>query len=350
MDKDPILTGLWFSLEWFYPQKLLAFSYARPLFLYAIASIPLFFMFRFGLYNGYRLRYKMVTISGTFPKSWTSWLRFVPGTLLSIAIACVLLALARPQTSQTYSQQQAQGIDIAVALDVSESMGIEDLLPNRLEAAKALTNTFITARKNDRIGLVAFASQAYSVVPLTTDKPLLKQALKNFNFEMIEQGGTAIGTALGSAINRLRSSQSKSKVILIVSDGNNTAGNIDPNTAATLAKAFQIKIYAILVGKGGLVPFGKNPDGSIQYINNSVDESTLKSVAKLSDGQYFRASDNAALQQVFKEVDKLEKSNISITSYSIAQDFYAVYCAWAIIFITIWLASKATFMSNVLED
>lgn len=350
MNNDPILNGLWFSLSWFSPAKLFSYSYGRPLFLYAIGFVPLVFIFRFLIYNSFRFRFKVAPIEGKLTKSWTAWLRFVPGTLLSLAIGCVLLALARPQTSEVFQEQLAQGIDIVIALDVSESMGIEDLQPNRLEAAKELAQQFLVARKSDRIGLVAFAAQSYSVMPLTPDKVLLTSSIKNFEFSMIEQGGTAIGNALGVSINRLRSSQSKSKAILIISDGNNTAGNIDPNTAATLAKAFKIKIYSILVGKGGLVPFGKNADGTIQMIDNSVDESTLRNVARLSNGKYFRATDNAALTTIFKEIDKLETSTVKLNTYSLSTDYYAIYSAWALIFIALWLFSKATFMGNILED
>jgi Ca-activated chloride channel family protein len=350
MNNDPILSGLWFSLNWFSPQQLLAYSFGRPLFLYAIGFIPLVFIFRFLIYNNFRFRFKVAPVDGNMSKSWTAWLRFVPGTLLSLALACVLLALSRPQTNQVFKEQLAQGIDIVLALDVSESMGIEDLQPNRLEAAKGLAKKFISERRSDRIGLVAFAAQAYSVMPLTTDKSLLAASLNTFDFTMIEQGGTAIGNALGVSINRLRSSESKSKVILIISDGNNTAGNIDPNTASTLAKAFQIKIYSILIGKAGRVPFGKNADGTLQMIDNSVDESTLKTVARLTDGKLFKATDNAALLKVFQEIDKLETSPVKVNSYTIGTDYYAIYSAWALVFIALWLFSKATFMGNILED
>jgi len=347
---DPIINGAWFAFNWFTPNTLLGFTYNRPWFLYAIVLIPLIFIFRYLIYNNFRFRIKVAPIEGSIAKSGSAWLRFVPGTLLSLAMAMVLVALARPQTNQMFQEQIVQGIDIVIALDVSESMGIEDLQPNRLQAAQEIAQQFIAARKSDRIGLVAFAAQSFSVMPLTPDMGLLTASLKTFDFSMIEQGGTAIGNALGVSINRLRSSESKSKAILIISDGNNTAGNIDPNTAATLAKAFKIKIYAILVGKAGLVPFGKNADGSAQMIDNSVDESTLKNVARLSGGKFFRANDNAALDKVFKEIDTLEMSPVKINTYSIATDFYAVYCAWALVFIALWLFSKATFMGNVLED
>ena len=235
-------------------------------------------------------------------------------------------------------------------IDISQSMQIEDFRPNRLEAAKDVARKFIQGRFQDRIGLVIFSGDAYSLAPLTTDYELLFTYIDDINFENIENRGTAIGSALAVATNRMRESESKSKVLILLSDGDNTAGNIDPITAAELASAFEIKMYTIGIGKEGQVPWGKDLFGRTNYVQSSLDETTLRKIADIGDGKFYRVSNEQALQEVFQEIDEYEKVEIKESRFSNTTDFYTVYLTWGIIFFLIWLMTKSTFVSNILED
>jgi Ca-activated chloride channel family protein len=289
------------------------------------------------------------------PKTQIKWtpsvlLRHIPNILLGLTIALLLVALARPQKTNEKVEQWTEGIDIMLVIDISESMQIEDFKPNRLEAAKTVARQFIDGRFQDRIGIVIFSGDAYSLSPLTTDYNLLKAYLKDIDFSMIENRGTAIGSALAVGTNRMRESEAESKVLILLSDGDNTAGNIDPVTAAELANAYNIKLYTIAVGKEGRVPFGKDFFGQPKYIENTLDETTLRRIAEIGEGQFYRVSDNAALEQVFATIDEYEKAEIKENRYKDTSDFYQIYLKWAIVLLLGWMLLKSTFVSNVLQD
>jgi Ca-activated chloride channel family protein len=279
-----------------------------------------------------------------------TFIRLIPEIMMMLVLAFVCLALARPQKTNEKVEQWTEGIDIMIALDISQSMQIEDFLPNRLDAAKKVARSFVDGRIQDRIGLVVFSGDAFSLSPLTTDYNLLKSYLEEINFDMIENRGTAIGSALAVVTNRMGESETKSKVCILLSDGDNTAGNIDPITAAELAEAYGIKIYTIVVGKEGLVPFGKDFFGRPNMIENTVDETTMRRIAEIGGGQFFRATDNQALQQVFARIDQYEKAEIKETRYKDTSDYYFIYLQWGVACFLIWLGLKSTFLSNVLQD
>jgi Ca-activated chloride channel homolog len=237
-----------------------------------------------------------------------------------------------------------------MTIDISESMQIEDFRPNRLEAAKEVARNFVAGRFQDRIGLVVFSGDAFSRSPLTSDYDLLNSYIDDISFDLIENRGTAIGSALAVATNRLRESDSKSKVLILLSDGDNTAGNIDPITAAKLAQAYDIKIYTIAIGKEGKVPFGTDFFGRPRYVENTLDETNLREIAKIGRGNFYRVSDKEALQQVFSEIDSLEKAEIKETRYKDTTDYYTIYLRWAMIFFLLWLLTKSTFITNALSD
>lgn len=276
--------------------------------------------------------------------------RFVPDLLILLAGSLIVVALARPQRTNEKVEQWTEGIDIMLAMDISQSMQIEDFTPNRLEAAKTVARDFIKGRVQDRIGLVVFSGDAFSLAPLTTDYDLLNAYLNDVNFEMIENRGTAIGSAIAVVTNRMRESESKSKVCILLSDGDNTAGNIDPITSSELAAAYGIKMYTIVVGKEGLVPFGKDFFGRPQMVENTVDETTMRKIAAIGGGEFFRATDNQALKSVFEKIDLYEKAEIKETRFKDTSDFYFIYLRWAIILFLIWILLKSTFISNVLQD
>lgn len=340
----------WYSLNWFSPSLLKGFTWDNPKFLYCIWCVPLLFITRWLIRYYFNQKLPVAFVKSDLSTAPLTILRLVPEAILSLIVILILTALARPQKTNDKVEQWTEGIEIMLAIDISQSMQIEDFTPNRLEAAKDVARDFIKGRVQDRIGIVVFSGDAFSLAPLTTDYELLNSYLNDISFDMIESRGTAIGSAMAVVTNRMRESESKSKVCILVSDGDNTAGNIDPITAAELAAAFNIKIYTIVVGKEGLVPFGKDYFGRPQMVENTVDESTMRKIADIGSGEFFRVTDNQALVQVLKKIDQYEKAEIKETRFKDTSDFYFIYVRWAILFFLIWLLLKSSFMSNVLQD
>ena len=340
----------WYSLNWFSPFMLKGFTWDNPTFLICILFVPILFVARW-LYRYYfNQKLPVAFVRSDLSTAPLTLLRLVPEVILSLMIILVLIALARPQKTNDKVEQWTEGIEIMLAIDISKSIQIEDFTPNRLEAAKDVARDFIKGRVQDRIGIVVFSGDAFSLAPLTTDYELLNSYVNEISFDMIESRGTAIGSAMAVVTNRMRESESKSKVCILISDGDNTAGNIDPITAAELAAAYNIKVYTIVVGKEGLVPFGKDYFGRPQMVENTVDESTMRKIADIGSGEFFRVTDNQALVQVLKKIDQYEKAEIKETRFKDTSDFYFIYVRWAILFFLIWLLLKSSFMSNVLQD
>jgi len=347
MDKD--LTS-WLSFSWFSLSTLKSYTWENTIFLYLTAAVPLLFFLRWFMRYKANQKLPVAVTQKDLRVSPLTLIRLLPEVLLMIALALILLALARPQKVNEKVEQWTEGIDIMIALDISQSMQIEDFRPNRLEAAKEVARNFIDGRIQDRIGIVVFSGDAFSLAPLTTDYDLLKSYLNEISFDMIENRGTAIGSALAVVTNRMGESESKSKVCILLSDGDNTAGNIDPVTAAELASAYSIKIYSIVVGKEGLVPYGKDFFGRPNMIENTVDETTMRKIAEIGGGEFFRATDNQALSQVFARIDQFEKAEIKETRFKDTSDYYFIYVQWAVLLFLCWLFLKSTFISNVLQD
>jgi Ca-activated chloride channel homolog len=340
----------WYSLTWFSVSTLSSFTWERPLALYAIPGILLLFLLRWLLRFKFNQKLPVALAKKDLHSTALSWLRMIPEVVLMLTLVLLLTALARPQKTNEKVEQWTEGIDIMLALDISQSMQIEDFNPNRLEAAKDVARKFVEGRKQDRIGIVVFSGDAFSLAPLTTDYDLLKNYFNEINFDMIENRGTAIGSALGVVTNRMRESESKSKVAILISDGDNTAGNIDPITAAELASAYNIKLYTIIVGKEGMVPFGKDFFGRPNMVENTVDETTMRKIADIGSGQFFRVTDENALSNVFQQIDQFEKAEIKETRFKDTSDYYYNYLLWGVAFWLLWLALKSSFMSNVLQD
>ena len=327
----------WFSKYWFQPSTFSSFDWGHPFYLYGLTLIPILFLLRDWLKSGSIQKLNVSFPANDIQSSWVSFLRFIPGIFLSFTIALILIALARPQRSLAESQQYTEGIDIMLAMDISKSMDDKDIPPSRLSVAKNVANQFIKGRSDDRIGLVVFSGEPYSLCPLTTDYEMIKEYIEDISSKLIITSGTAIGNALGMCINRLREINSKSKVAILISDGDNTAGNLDPVTSAQLAKAFGVRVYTIAVGTD------KNS-------TDKVDEGTLREIAKISEGKFFRATDARSLGNIFKEINRFEKTEIKQNQFRNVQDFYHPYLRWALVFFLISFALKSTFMGNILED
>ena len=236
------------------------------------------------------------------------------------AVVLIIIALARPRhVDQSTRVKTSRGIDIIMAIDVSASMLARDLSPNRLEALKQVAGRFIVNRPNDRLGLVEYAGESYTKTPLTSDKTIVLTALKSIEYNTIIEGGTAIGMGLATAVNRLKESRAKSKVIILLTDGVNNSGFIDPRTASELAVEFGIKVYTIGLGSNGLAlsPVGMRPNGKFQYgkVPVEIDEALLQDIAQTTGGLYFRATNNSKLGEIYDEINKLEKTEVEEFKY-----------------------------------
>ena len=244
-------------------------------------------------------------------------LRHVVFAFRVLVIALIIIAIARPQSTLNWKNEESEGIDIVLALDVSSSMLARDFQPDRLEASKDLAIQFIAGRRNDRIGLVVFSGESFTQCPLTTDQSVLINLFRDIKSGMIEDG-TAIGMGLATSVSRLKDSDAKSKVIILLTDGVNNQGAIAPATAAELAQTFGIRVYTIGVGTEGMAPYPVNTPFGVQLRNLPVeiDEETLQKIAQNTGGEYFRATDNNKLKQIYEQIDKLEKSKIEVKEFS----------------------------------
>ena len=294
---------------------------------------------------------KLSSIKGFNYKTFK--IKFLPflDILRYVAVALLIIALARPQIVDISTQTKtSKGIDIVIAVDVSSSMLAQDLKPNRLDALKSVAKEFIKDRVSDRIGLVVYAGESYTKTPVTSDKAVIIKSLEEINFDGIIEDGTAIGMGLATSVNRLKDSKAKSKVIILLTDGVNNSGFIDPNTAADLALSYGIKTYTIGLGSNGnaLAPIAINPNGTFRYgmTKVEIDEKLLESIAKQTGGLYFRATDNERLKDIYQEINKLEKTDVEEFKYSNAQEMYRTFVliSFFLVFLE-WLLRSTIFKS-----
>ena len=308
-------------------------EFANPKLLWLLLLVPLVILW-------YVLRHKKQEASMQFsdtygfaklPKTWKSYLRHLLFALKMAALALLLVALARPQSSSTNSTSNIEGIDIVMAMDVSGSMLARDLKPDRLTAAKNVASDFVKGRPGDRMGLVIFSGETFTQVPLTTDHGVMLNMLAEMKNGLIDDG-TAIGDGLATAISRLKDSEAISKVVILLTDGLNNAGSVDPYTAAEMARLFGVRVYTIGVGSYGTAPYPvQTPFGTqIQQMKVEIDEKLLTNVANTTGGKYFRATSNQKLDEVYQEIDKLERSKIEVTEFRrLHEEFYPLV-AWAL--------------------
>jgi len=289
------------------------------------------------LQGGAAIRISSVAGVVRAPKTVRYYLRHLPFTLRAAAFALLVVALARPQDVEQNVRTNTEGIDIMLAIDVSGSMLARDFKPDRITAAKEVAGSFIADRYGDRIGLVAFAGEAFTQSPLTTDQSTLQTLLARIRSGLIEDG-TAIGNGLATAINRLRESEAKSKVIILLTDGVNNRGEIAPLTAAEIAKAQGIRVYTIGVGTEGMAPYPAiDMFGNITFVNQKVeiDEKTLTAISDMTGGKYFRATDKAKLKAIYDEINQLEKSKVEVTEHV---SYHELYLAWVLAALGLLLA------------
>lgn len=282
------------------------------------------------------------------PKSYKNYLIHAPFILRILALALLIMVLARPQTTNSWLNSEIEGIDIMLAIDVSTSMLAEDLKPNRLEAAKQVAAEFINGRPNDNIGITLFAGESFTQCPLTVDYSVLLNLIKDVNCGLIEDG-TAVGMGIANAVSRLKDSKAKSKVVIMLTDGTNNRGEISPLTAAEIAKSFGIRVYTIGVGTNGMAPYPYQVAGTVQYVNLPVeiDEKTLSEIASTTQGNYFRATSNSKLEEVYQEIDKLEKTKLNVRQFSKRDEKYEWFALAAFLCILLEVLLRNTLLKKI---
>lgn len=281
-------------------------------------------------------------------KSIKVYARHLPFIIRLVVIALVIIVIARPQASNTLETSKSEGIDIMMTLDISGSMLAQDLKPNRLEAAKKVAAEFVSDRQQDKIGLVIFAGESFTQVPLTTDHGVLLNAINNIKLGLIEDG-TAIGLGLANSINRLKDSDVKSKIVILLTDGSNNRGQIAPLTAAELAKSYGIRVYTIGVGTRGMAPYPvQTPFGErIQNVPVDIDENVLTEIADMTGGKYFRAVDNNSLREIYSEIDQMEKYLIQVNKVTRKQELYLPYALFAIGLLLLEIVLRRTWLRSI---
>ncbi len=325
-------------------------TFADPIYLWLLLLIP-------AMIAWYIIRQQKTSSSLKMPESaafdnsgisFRHWLRHVLFALRTIAICFLIIVVARPQKSDRYQDVTTEGIDIILAIDISGSMLARDFKPDRLEASKNVATEFISGRPYDRMGLVVFSGESFTQCPLTTDHAVLINLMRELKSGMIEDG-TAIGNGLATAINRIKDSEAISKVIILLTDGVNNRGEIDPATAADIAKTFGIRVYTIGVGSMGSAPYPVQTPYGIQYKNMAVeiDEDILKNISAKTGGRYFRATDNNKLLQVYSEIDKLEKSKIDVRQFTRREEKFLIPAVIAFILLAIDMLIRQTIYKNI---
>ncbi|MES2239860.1 MAG: VWA domain-containing protein [Bacteroidota bacterium] len=291
-------------------------TFLNPEFFWLFLLIPLAIIWLVLKKNKQSATLKISSIKG-FKSSNSVWAKLKPylSVLQLLALSSLIVAMARPRTVDISNRTKTtKGVDIVMAVDVSGSMLAKDLKPNRMEALKRVASDFVEQRPNDRIGLVVYASEAYTKTPVTSDKVVVEQAIESIKYDNVLQDGTGIGMGLATAVNRLKDSKAKSKVIILLTDGVNNAGFIEPETAADIAKQYGIKVYTIGIGTNGMAesPYALSPTGQIlfQMMKVEIDEKLMKSIAQKTDGKYFRATSNDRLAEIYAEINKLETTEI----------------------------------------
>ncbi|WP_302776631.1 vWA domain-containing protein [Porphyromonas uenonis] len=320
--------------------------WVHPEWLWALLLLPLLVL----LYIRYNKRHQAKLSLSAYrllPKGSgsRSYLRALPFALELLALAAMIVALARPQDSNHWEERSIQGIDLVLAMDLSGSMQALDLKPNRFEAARTVASEMIAARPNDNIGLVVFAGESFTLCPLTVDHDVILQMLEATGIGQLEDG-TAIGLGLATAINTLRGSDNKSKVIILLTDGSNNAGDITPSMAAELAQQYGIRIYTVAAGTNGVAKFPVQTASGIEYVEADVqiDEGTLRHIAQQTGGKYYRATDETKLHEIYKEIDSLEKSRLTSRSVSAYEERYMLFALLAIVLLGVAFLLRTTLL------
>ncbi|WP_430810041.1 MULTISPECIES: vWA domain-containing protein [unclassified Carboxylicivirga] len=325
-------------------------TFTQPYFFWLLLIVPAYIAWYVWKQKSMQASLKISTLRGfaQAPVSKKVYLRHLLFAFRVISIILLITVLARPQSSNSFRDENIEGIDIVMALDISGSMMAEDFKPNRLEAAKVVAADFIKGRPNDKIGLVIYAAESFTQCPLTTDHQVLQNLFKDIQPGLLEDG-TAIGMGLATAVQRIKDSQAKSKVIILLTDGENNRGEIAPMTAAEIAKTFGVRVYTIGVGTNGMAPYPMQTVFGKQYqqVEVNIDEELLQGIADMTDGKYFRATDEQKLTEIYEEIDQLEKTRIEVREYTKRKEEYWWFAAFAGLFLMMEIFLRSTVFRNL---
>jgi Ca-activated chloride channel family protein len=326
------------------------YTYANPeLFYLLLLLVPMigWYLYRQRKFSA-SLQVSTLRSLASAPKTWKHYLRHLLFIIRLAVIALVIVVLARPQSSDSWDNTTTEGIDIVMAIDVSTSMLARDLKPDRLEAAKSVATQFIAGRPYDRIGLVIFAGESFTQCPLTTDHAVVTNLLRETKTGLIEDG-TAIGNGLATAVNRLKESDAISKVVILLTDGENNRGEIPPLTAAEIAKTFGVRVYTIGVGTIGTAPYPvQTPFGTqIQQVPVKIDEVAMESISDITGGKYYRATSTEKLKSIYDEIDALEKSKIEVQEFSKKKEEFMPFALWAMVLLIVGTVLKISVFRNI---
>ena len=324
-------------------------TFYNPDFLYALSLVLLLWIWYYFRQREQAAQLQISSLKGITQNSWKAKGRHLLFLFRSIALAILIIAFARPQSTLSWEDMTTEGIDIVISMDISGSMLAQDLKPDRLEASKNVAMNFISGRPNDRIGLVIFSGESFTQCPLTTDHQVLQNLFANVKSGMVEDG-TAIGMGLATAVNRLKESEAMSKVIILLTDGVNNQGSVAPLTAAKIAQKFGIRVYTIGVGTKGYAPYPfKTPFGTTVYqdVEVQIDEETLQNIASVTNGQYFRATSNKALESIYREIDQLERSKIDVKEYHKKKEEFFPLALLALTLLIIEFALRHTIFRSI---
>ena len=327
-----------------------AIVFAHPFYFLLLLLLPFIFWWHWKQKTPQQAAFRLSSTQSiqALKPSWRVRWRPILLVLRCIGLVALVIALARPQTSDISETMDSDGVDIVLSIDVSGSMLAEDLQPNRIEAAKAVARTFIDQRANDRIGLVIFSGESFTQCPITIDHNILKEQLQAIESGML-QDGTAIGMGLATAVDRLRHSKAKSKIIILLTDGVNNTGLIDPSTALEIAKSFKLRVYCIGVGtRGEALSVVQTPQGlQKKMMPVEIDETLLKNIANQTGGKYFRATNNSSLSAVYKEIDQLEKSKVALTAVKHFTELFFPFAVLALVALSLELLLRYTVFRTI---
>lgn len=325
-------------------------QFANPQFFWLLLMVPLLILWQWRIGSKKKVNLQLSSSDGfqNYKKTFRQNIGWLPFFSRLMAVMLIVIALARPQSSSQAQEVTTEGISIVLAMDISGSMLAEDFKPNRIEASKSVALDFIDQRPNDLIGLVIFSGESFTQCPITSDHAVVKNLMKDIQSGMLVDG-TSIGEGLATAVNRLKDAKTKSKVVILLTDGVNNAGSIAPLTAGEIAKTYGIRVYTIGVGTKGMAPYPFKTPFGIQYQNMEVqiDEAVMKQISDATDGKYFRATGNSKLKEVYKEIDKLEKTKIEVTEFRRHSEEYFPYAVAACLFLLLEIVLRYTWLRSL---
>ena len=326
-------------------------TFLNPEFFFLLLLLPLLGAWYYWRYRQHYASVRMSSLQSVANiVSWKGRMRALLPLLRALAFALLVIAIARPQSTLKEEEIKAEGIDIVLVMDLSSSMLAQDFKPDRLEVSKRVASEFVSKRQYDRLGLAVFAGESFSQCPLTTDHSIVKEFLGNLKCGILEDG-TAIGMGLATAVNRLKDSESKSKVVILLTDGVNNAGYVKPKTAAEIAREFGVKVYTVGVGSTGEAPTPVSRRSDGRYIFGlarvEIDEQLLREIAEMTGGQYFRATSAESLEQIYQVIDQLEKTEIEVTSIRRYSEEFGRFAFWALILLVLELSLRYTILRTI---